>query len=167
MSTPLLPMVQASREAEYIRRHALASHPGACFQVLELDGGRGDTSRMRRDEYERVSRQRRFAWYRQCLRRHGPSDFNGINGTHQHAPLGCIASQEPCSLQSYQNGIILAHHLGDVEENVLSNVMHGMLPDALSGMREVGEVEGCPIWRPLLPHRKDIIYDFAHTYGVP
>jgi tRNA(Ile)-lysidine synthase TilS/MesJ len=62
---------------------------------------------------------------------------------------------------------MLAHHCGDVEENVLSNVMHGMLPDALSGMRQVGAVEGCDVWRPLLSHRKDIIYDFAHTYGVP
>ena len=34
-------------------------------------------------------------------------------------------------------GVMLAHHLGDVEENVLSNVMRGALPDRLSGMREV------------------------------
>ena len=26
---------------------------------------------------------------------------------------------------------------------------------------------GVPIWRPLLPHTKDDVYDFAHTYGVP
>ena len=28
-------------------------------------------------------------------------------------------------------------------------------------------VEGVGIWRPMLPHAKDPILAFAHTYGVP
>ena len=120
---------------------------------------------MSRDEYERVSRQCRFAWYRACLQKHcagiaeRSSEISSIPGANAPASIAC---QHVTGV-----GIMLAHHLGDVEENVLSNVMHGNLPDALSGMRETGTVEGCMVWRPLLPHRKDIIYEFAHTYGVP
>jgi tRNA(Ile)-lysidine synthase TilS/MesJ len=34
-------------------------------------------------------------------------------------------------------------------------------------MSEEGVVEGVRIWRPMLPHAKDPILEFAHTYGVP
>jgi tRNA(Ile)-lysidine synthase TilS/MesJ len=47
-----------------------------------------------RDEYERVSRDLRYATYRAVLR-----DF------------GC------------GGGVIFGHHMGDVQENVISNVM--------------------------------------------
>jgi len=110
--------------------------------MLELGGGRFDAS-ISREDYERSSRAARFQFYRDSLEKHGVTK-GGLGG-----------------------GIMLAHHLGDVEENVISNVMHGALPDCLSGMREVGTMEGCNVWRPLLPWRKDAILDFAHTFGVP
>lgn len=34
-------------------------------------------------------------------------------------------------------------------------------------MTEVGVTEGVAVWRPLLGHTKDDIYEFAHKYGVP
>lgn len=47
------------------------------------------------------------------------------------------------------------------------HLVFGLFRGQLSGMREVGIVEGCLVWRPLLPWRKDAIYGFAHTFGVP
>lgn len=121
-------------------------------EVLEIGGGRNDGT-MSRDEFEKSSRMRRFNFYRESFKKHlgltQASDYgNNILGEGS----GC--------------GVMLAHHLGDVEENVLSNVLHGCMPDKLSGMKEVGSVEGCQVWRPLLPWRKDEILRFAHKYGV-
>lgn len=64
-------------------------------------------------------------------------------------------------------GIILGHHKGDVRENVISNLMKGVSLTNLSGMKEISNIEGVNIWRPLLPITKDHIYDFAHHFGVP
>lgn len=90
-----------------------------------------------RDEYERVAREIRYSTYQQVLTTHGGQ------------------------------GVIFGHHLGDVQENVISNVMRGSNPLHLSGMTAVGVVNGVNVWRPLLAYPKDDIYDFAHKYGVP
>eukprot|EP00466_Bigelowiella_natans_P009740 jgi/Bigna1/76431/fgenesh1_pg.41_\ len=81
-------------------------------------------------------------------------------------------------------GVIFGHHKGDIEENVISNMMKGVsllqffrqlisfhfiCPwfDKLSGMGEESVKDGVTIWRPFLPHRKSEIYTVAHRYGVP
>lgn len=56
---------------------------------------------------------------------------------------------------------------GDLQENVISNVMHGVSPLQLAGMAEVSAAHGVAVWRPLLPHDKDAIFAFAHRFGVP
>ena len=38
----------------------------------------------------------------------------------------------------------------------------GSGPLALSGMGEVGLTNGVAVWRPLLSHTKEEIYEFAH-----
>ena len=90
-----------------------------------------------RAEYEVVSREVRYGFYRQVLRE-----------------TGC-------------QGVIFGHHQGDVQENVVSNVMRGCSPLALSGMESVGITNLVPVWRPLLSFGKEKIFDFAHKYGVP
>ena len=69
--------------------------------------------------------------------------------------------------RSKAKGVILGHHKGDVRENVISNLMKGVSLTNLSGMKEISNIEGVEIWRPLLPITKDYIYDFAHQFGVP
>lgn len=81
-------------------------------------------------------------------------------------------------------GVIFGHHVGDVRENVIANAMkgHGILEvlkqntcvflskiylKKLSGMGEASLINGVMIWRPVLFHEKDDIFDFAHQYGVP
>jgi len=65
------------------------------------------------------------------------------------------------------HAVIFGHHKGDVQENVISNVMKGVRVSALSGMKMVGSKAGVTIWRPLLMHPKKDIYAVAHKYGVP
>ena len=90
-----------------------------------------------RTEYEKVSRDIRYNFYKKVL------------------------------YETNCNAVMFGHHLGDVQENVISNVMRGCSPVALSGMGEVGITNGVAVWRPLLDHNKDEIYAFAHKYGVP
>jgi len=90
-----------------------------------------------RDEYERMAREIRYSTYQQVL-----STYGGL-------------------------GVIFGHHIGDVQENVISNVMRGSNPLYLSGMNAVGIVNGVNVWRPLLTHSKEEIYAFSHKYGVP
>jgi tRNA(Ile)-lysidine synthase TilS/MesJ len=46
-------------------------------------------------------------------------------------------------------------------------VIRGSSPLDLSGMTETSVANNVHVWRPLLSHVKDQIYDFAHSYGVP
>jgi tRNA(Ile)-lysidine synthase TilS/MesJ len=41
-------------------------------------------------------------------------------------------------------------------------IIRGSNPLNLSGMTEIGLVNGIIVWRPLLSHTKDEIYKFAH-----
>jgi hypothetical protein len=93
-----------------------------CCETLVVGGGRNDGT-TKREDFEADSRKLRFDFYKRQLALHGGS-------CEPLAGLGA-AGAPPCT------GVLLAHHLGDVEENVLSNAMRGAPPDALSGMREV------------------------------
>ena len=92
----------------------------------------------KRDEYERLSREIRYAAYASVL----------------HEFPGCP-------------GVIFGHHRGDVHENVISNMMKGCSLLDLSGMHDEGDVNGVRIWRPMLTHPKSDIFAFAHRFGVP
>lgn len=70
-------------------------------------------------------------------------------------------------MKTEDNGVIFGHHKGDVQENVISNVMKGCSIFEVSGMTKVSFNSGVYIWRPLLDHDKEEIFDFAHRYGVP
>lgn len=54
-----------------------------------------------------------------------------------------------------------------MEENVISNIMRGCSVFEISGMTASSTVSAVKIWRPLLNHVKDEIFDFAHRYSVP
>jgi tRNA(Ile)-lysidine synthase TilS/MesJ len=56
-----------------------------------------------RDDYERIARELRYHTYREVL-------------------SGCVGA-----------GMLFGHHRGDLQENVVSNVMRGCSPLALSG----------------------------------
>lgn len=90
-----------------------------------------------RDEYEVATRKIRYETYQQVL-----------------AEFKCPA-------------VLFGHHKGDVQENVISNIMKGLSLLHLSGMGPSSVVNGVNIWRPMLVYEKDVIYEFAHKFGVP
>ena len=92
-----------------------------------------------RDDYERIARELRYNAYKELLAAHG-----GLNA-----------------------GVVFGHHQGDLQENVISNVMRGCSPLQLAGMAEASSSHGVEVWRPLLRHSKEEIFAFAHRYGVP
>lgn len=91
----------------------------------------------KRDDYERISRDIRYSTYAEVMAQYG-------------AP-----------------GMCFGHHRGDVQENVISNMMKGLSLLSLNGMSASSVVNGVRIWRPLLDFDKDAIFDFAHAFGVP
>jgi len=92
----------------------------------------------KRDDYEKLTRDIRFGTYRSVLDKYGSS-----------------------------SGVMFGHHKGDIQENVVSNMMKGCTLLNLSGMSEVSEMQGVKVWRPLLLHPKKDIYEYGHKYGVP
>jgi len=64
-------------------------------------------------------------------------------------------------------GMLFGHHQGDVQENVLSNAVKGCSIMEISGMTSESVNDKVLVWRPLLAHKKDDIFDFAHKFGVP
>jgi len=91
-----------------------------------------------RDVYERRTREIRFDMYKHVMK-----EFD-------------------CS-----GGIMFGHHIGDLQENVISNVMKGTGILELSGMQKVSQNMGISIYRPFLDNTKAEIYEFAHRHNVP
>jgi tRNA(Ile)-lysidine synthetase-like protein len=124
---------ESALESDYVRRWC--DRFGMTFHVRRIDEVKRASTK--RDEYERVSREIRYATYAAVLSQYG-------------AP-----------------GMCFGHHRGDVQENVISNMMKGLSLLNLNGMSEASVVNGVSIWRPLLMFDKDAIFEFAHRYGVP
>lgn len=63
--------------------------------------------------------------------------------------------------------VMLGHHMDDLTENVLMNVIQGVDLLNLFTMKARQIIDEIPIDRPLLSIRKDPILDFAHSYSIP
>ncbi|KAF1315596.1 tRNA lysidine synthetase, partial [Globisporangium splendens] len=124
---------ESRAECEYVRKWC--ERFGILFHVRRIDEVKRNSTK--RDDYERISREIRYATYAQVMAQYG-------------AP-----------------GMCFGHHRGDVQENVISNMMKGLSLLGLNGMSESSIVNGVRIWRPLLDFEKDVIFEFAHRYGVP
>ena len=64
-------------------------------------------------------------------------------------------------------GIMVGHHKGDVQENIISNMMKGCSLFNLNGMFKVSCINTILIWRPFLENNKKSIFNFSHKFGVP
>jgi tRNA(Ile)-lysidine synthase TilS/MesJ len=88
---------ESSREAafveEWARRHGFVVHVRVVDEVT-----RGVTSR---SDYEKISRQIRYGFYKDVLMQ------GGWGGSSTAAGVG----------------VIFGHHVGDIQENVISNIM--------------------------------------------
>jgi len=88
---------------------------------------RGVTSR---DEYEKVARDIRYAFYRQCRAEALSGSSGGVSGgVSEQSSVSTSATTSatvPATTSLSEvvlSGVIFGHHLGDVQENVISNVM--------------------------------------------
>lgn len=63
--------------------------------------------------------------------------------------------------------MLVGHHRGDVQENIICNMFKGKSLLQINGMTPVSHVNRVAVWRPMLAHDKAAVLDFAHTYGVP
>lgn len=126
---------ESSSEACYVEKWCQETDKQFNFHLRTVNEvTRGITDR---EEYEKVSREIRYSFYKDVLR------------------------ETNCS------AVILGHHMGDAQENVISNVMRGSSLLEIAGMSEIGLTANVPIWRPLINFSKTEIFQFAHKYGVP
>eukprot|EP00752_Nemacystus_decipiens_P010432 g9296.t2 len=133
---------ESGREADFVEGWC-ARHGVNFFKRAIAEVRRGVTAR---EEYEKVAREIRFDAYKAALR--GRGDAAGAGGGARPA-------------------VMFGHHEGDVEENVLTNLIKGCSILELAGMLPENTVNGVRVWRPMLPFGKDVVYDFAHKFGVP
>ena len=58
-------------------------------------------------------------------------------------------------------GVFFGHHEGDLHENVICNVFKGAQLLNVAGIAAASTVSGVMIYRPMLPHNKDLILEYA------
>ena len=65
------------------------------------------------------------------------------------------------------SGIILGHHMGDIVENVFTNIIKGRNLENITVMEEENIIYDVKIFRPFLNITKNIIYEYAHYNKIP
>lgn len=161
---------ESGAEAQYVEgwcaRHRIVFHKKVVTRVK-----RGVTPR---DVYEKVSREIRFQTYSDVLRREVPMDEGHADAVAAADGPVKDDGQRPSSSRVVEahhvagwRSVMFGHHQGDLQENVISNMMKGGSLLDLAGMAEQSVISGVTIWRPMLPLTKADIYEFAHEYGVP
>ena len=64
-------------------------------------------------------------------------------------------------------GVFVAHHQDDIVENIFTNSMKGANLLDLEVIKEINTIHNVKIFRPFIGFKKQVIYDFAHKYGIP
>jgi tRNA(Ile)-lysidine synthase TilS/MesJ/uncharacterized protein (DUF924 family) len=139
---------ESGLEAAYVANYCRDVLHIPCH-VRRIDEMARDSTK--RDEYERASREIRYDAYRAAA---AATMNDNDNNNNPHPPNVDVV-------------VMLGHHKGDLRENVLSNVHKGCTVLELSGMTAVSRQHDVTMWRPLLPLEKDVIFDYAHRFGVP
>jgi len=64
-------------------------------------------------------------------------------------------------------GVMLGHHMGDVVENVFTNIIKGRSLDDITTMEEIQEQNGIMLIRPFIKLKKDDIVMMAQSNKIP
>jgi tRNA(Ile)-lysidine synthetase-like protein len=64
-------------------------------------------------------------------------------------------------------GVFVAHHQDDIVENIFTNSMRGANLLDLEVIKEVNIIHNVKIFRPFIGFKKQVIYNFAHQFGIP
>ena len=103
---------ESGREAAFVQQWT--AQLGYCCKVRVVDEvTRGVTAR---DEYEKISRNIRYQFYKDCMEETAKSFGSGIGYEQKESGLA-----NRCTWMD--SGVMFGHHQGDVQENVISNVM--------------------------------------------
>lgn len=68
--------------------------------------------------------------------------------------------------KEHLDGICVGHHMGDIVENIFTNMIKGRDLKNIKGMNEKQQLFGVTIYRPFLRITKDIIMDYAHYHKI-
>lgn len=70
-------------------------------------------------------------------------------------------------IEDNYNGVMVAHHKDDLIENIFTNIMYGRNILDLTVLKKISNKKGVKIFRPLIDHFKNEIYQLAHDYNIP
>jgi len=130
---------ESSMESDFLVRYTAMFGIKTYVQRIEgISRKKGNSGS--RTEFEEESRHIRFNTYK---------DIMAIN------------------MMSEDTGVLVAHHMDDIVENIFTNSMRGGNLLDLEVMRPTNTVHGVRLFRPMLEYKKQAIYDFAHMYNVP
>lgn len=99
------------------------------------------------DSVEALAREARY----RAVARLMAADGQAASGAEHGAAAACL---------------ITAHHRDDQLETVLLQWLRGAGPEGLSAMPVWGQTYGCPVWRPLLEHRRDTLQAWVEAAGL-
>ena len=129
---------ESKYESEFLKKHTKMF--GIKSYVSYIEGiSRKQNDSCKRNEFEEASRNLRFDTYKKIMQENNLTDC----------------------------GVMVAHHKDDIVENIFTNIMKGGNILDLEVMKQKSVINGVNILRPLLEFKKQVIYDFAHTYDIP
>jgi len=97
------------------------------------------------------------------LRWEGPKPETGVQAAARKARYSLMAA---AMREDGAEVLLTGHHLGDLAETVLMRLAHGSGIEGLRGMDSFAEIEGCPVFRPLLPVDPDNLLDVVNAAGL-
>ena len=65
------------------------------------------------------------------------------------------------------DGVCLGHHMGDIVENIITNMIKGKDVANIKGMSEKQSMYQVTLYRPFLSLTKENIIDYAHYHRIP
>jgi tRNA(Ile)-lysidine synthase TilS/MesJ len=121
-----------------------------------------------RDEYEVETRNIRYDLYAETIARTGaPSMLVGHHRGDVQENIICNlfkVAREPSAAWNARS--LCIKYPGFQPEPARGRVQGKSLLQ-INGMTPVSHVNRVAVWRPMLIHDKAVVFDFAHTYGVP
>jgi tRNA(Ile)-lysidine synthase TilS/MesJ len=109
---------ESGSEADYIREWC--NQLGIAVNVRVINEvTRGITDR---DAYEKISRTIRYSTYEDCIASTLTAEYHRTSSQKETKEEG-VVDVEGDEVVYQVSGVIFGHHLGDVQENVISNVM--------------------------------------------
>lgn len=130
---------ESNDESKFIQKYVSMFRIKSYVSYVENVSRKKEDTTCKRSEFEEESRNVRFNTYKDIMAE------NNLT----------------------QCGVFVAHHQDDIIENIFTNSMRGGNLLDLEVMKDTSIIHDVNIFRPLLSYKKQVIYNFAHLYGIP